>query len=234
MTEPKNFVARWSRLKREAERERKAERTDSAPPSAAAETTAAGAHEATTARPETDAPASRSFDPASLPPIDSITARTDIRSFLQSGVPAELTRAVLRRAWRSDPAIRDFIGIAENQWDFTDPAAIPGFGPLRETDHLPSIVAQALGRLDKSLEASAEMGVSAQERPSATTCPGHGTVDDSVEQTRGMLAASPGNAGISASAEEKGNPDAVGKNDGAAAGNDSRRHQRGHASALPR
>ena len=64
-------------------------------------------------------------------PIDSIVAGSDIRAFLQSGVPAELTKAALRRAWTTDPAIRDFIGIAENQWDFTDPTSIPGFGPLR-------------------------------------------------------------------------------------------------------
>jgi hypothetical protein len=32
-----------------------------------------------------------------------------------------MTVAALRRAWVSDPVIRDFIGIAENQWDFTNP-----------------------------------------------------------------------------------------------------------------
>jgi TorA maturation chaperone TorD len=36
----------------------------------------------------------------------------------------------------TDPAIRDFIGIAENQWDFNDPTAMPGFGPLRADDVL--------------------------------------------------------------------------------------------------
>jgi TorA maturation chaperone TorD len=74
------------------------------------------------------------FDLASLPPLQSITAGTDIRSFLGSSVPVELTRAALRRAWVTDPAIRDFIGIAESQWDFNDPNAMPGFGPLRAED----------------------------------------------------------------------------------------------------
>jgi uncharacterized protein DUF3306 len=45
-------------------------------------------------------------------------------------VPAELTRAALRRAWAADPQIRDFIGIAENQWDFTAPDGLYGFGQL--------------------------------------------------------------------------------------------------------
>lgn len=29
-----------------------------------------------------------------------------------------------------DPVIRDFIGLSENSWDFTDPDSIPGFGSL--------------------------------------------------------------------------------------------------------
>jgi Protein of unknown function (DUF3306) len=65
-----------------------------------------------------------------LPAIDEIVATTDIRAFLKPGVPESLKHAALRRAWVADPAIRDFIGIAENQWDFTNPASIPGFGTL--------------------------------------------------------------------------------------------------------
>ena len=61
---------------------------------------------------------------------NSITAVTDIRAFLAPGVPTELARAALRRAWSADPAIRDFVGLAENAWDFTDPTAMPGFGAL--------------------------------------------------------------------------------------------------------
>ena len=90
----------------------------------------------------------RPFDPASLPSIESIAAHTDIAAFLNTGVPAELTRAALRRAWATDPAIRDFIGIAENQWDFNDPNAIPGFGPLDPTDNAADLV----GQISKGLE----------------------------------------------------------------------------------
>ena len=49
-----------------------------------------------------------------LPATESITADTDIRAFLAPGIPAHLTRAALRRAWAADPAIRDFVGLAEN------------------------------------------------------------------------------------------------------------------------
>ena len=87
------------------------------------------------------------FDSASLPSIESIVGDTDIVAFLRKGVPADLTRAALRKAWASDPAIRDFIGIAENQWDFNDPNAIPGFGPLAPTEPGVDVFAQISTRL---------------------------------------------------------------------------------------
>jgi hypothetical protein len=111
------------------------------------------------------------FDPGSLPPIESITAETDISGFLRSRVPAELTRAALRRTWASDPAIRDFIGIAENQWDFNDPNSIPGFGVLNGTDIVPVLLQQALGEYEKlagSTPASVRQAPSDAVRPIAT------------------------------------------------------------------
>jgi hypothetical protein len=144
MTAPENFVSHWARLKSESDTERKTEPTGNrsqleAVASAGAETPFVHQqHEV-----------GESFDPASLPSIETITVDTDIRGFLQSRVPAALTRAALRQAWASDPAIRDFIGIAENQWDFNDPTAMPGFGPLLETDNLSALLARALGGRDK-------------------------------------------------------------------------------------
>ena len=70
------------------------------------------------------------FNALSLPPIESIGAESDIRPFLQPGVPQELTRAALRRAWVTDPAIRDFIGLSENSWDFNSPDGASRFGSL--------------------------------------------------------------------------------------------------------
>src|SRR5438309_2436497 len=99
-----NFVSRWSRLKHEAESQRK--RQTGLPeraPSSTAETSSANDDEAAGA----ETPTTPIFDPTDLPSIESITARTDISLFLQSGVPAELTLAALRRAWVIDPVIRD-------------------------------------------------------------------------------------------------------------------------------
>jgi TorA maturation chaperone TorD len=127
MTEPGNMISRWSQMKREAAKQVEPDVLYPEPKPADVEP---GDLKATVEAAAAGSPASPSFDPASLPPLQSITAGTDIRSFLGSGVPVELTKAALRRVWVTDPAIRDFIGIAESQWDFNDPTAMPGFGPL--------------------------------------------------------------------------------------------------------
>ena len=115
------------------------------------------------------------FDPATLPSIESITAGSDIRAFLQSGVPAELTKAALRRAWTTDPAIRDFIGMAENQWDFTDPTAMPGFGPLQAGDDVGRARCPGHGKAARgsSSPAPANMAARATGRSNAAQQPKH-------------------------------------------------------------
>ncbi|HXW24514.1 MAG TPA: DUF3306 domain-containing protein [Xanthobacteraceae bacterium] len=85
------------------------------------------------------------FDPGTLPPIESIDAGTDVRAFLRPGVPPDLARAALRRAWRADPAIRDFVGPAENALDFTAPGGVPGFEPLRAIDDVQRLAALITG-----------------------------------------------------------------------------------------
>src|SRR5262245_31602247 len=140
MSEPENFLSRWSRRKIEAEQAKdtpqgtgdasqQREPNPSARPredgdpeprektesQEAAETAALDPHvrgnERGTGSDDSKEP---EFDLSTLPSLDSITAETDIRVFLQKGVPPHLTRAALRRAWSADPNIRDFIGIAEN------------------------------------------------------------------------------------------------------------------------
>ncbi|MFZ0837984.1 MAG: DUF3306 domain-containing protein [Xanthobacteraceae bacterium] len=127
------FLARWSRRKREAE------------------TTATEPGELTAAPEASDQPPpAESPDLADilarLPPIEEITATTDIRAFLAPGVPSELRLAALRRAWKTDPAIRDFIGLAENQWDFNAPDGVPGFGSLIDPDEVRRLLAKVVGR----------------------------------------------------------------------------------------
>jgi hypothetical protein len=138
MTE-EDFLKRWSRRKREvakAEAELPAEGKPAEP------------------QPQLDATRATEpeFDPASLPPIESISALTDVTAFLRAGVPAELTRAALRRVWTADPAIRNFVGLAENAWDFTDPNAMPGFGPLESTEEVRQMIANLVDKIGEAAQ----------------------------------------------------------------------------------
>jgi uncharacterized protein DUF3306 len=157
VSEDDHFLSRWSRLKQEAARRASDAADQKAPPpsSESAERAGEGAPAGTPQAPV------EAFDPASLPPLDSIGVGTDIRGFLARGVPAELTQAALRRAWAADPAIRDFIGLSENSWDFTAPDGVPGFGPLRPTDNIRELLAQASGHrpaLDMAEDSHVEPG----------------------------------------------------------------------------
>jgi hypothetical protein len=115
-----DFLSRWARLKRES--------TADGPHPSEAETT-------DSASPSSDPDPAPATDVSSLPPIESISAESSVAAFLRAGVPDDLTRAALRTAWASDPAIRDFIGIAENQWDFNGEGTIPGFGALSAEEY---------------------------------------------------------------------------------------------------
>jgi len=127
MSEREGFLSRWSRRKRAA--------SDPPPPAAPASQDAA---------PPADAAKQPAFDPASLPPLESLTAESDFAAFLREEVPAALQRAALRRAWTLDPAIRDFVGPAEYAWDYNAPGGVPGFS-LDLGGDVERLIAQAVG-----------------------------------------------------------------------------------------
>jgi hypothetical protein len=122
MSDKEGFLARWSRRKRRGSGEQPKALENSVSGSAC-KTSAIPPHS-----PQT------SVDPVSLPPIETIGADSDVRAFLAPGVPTDLSRAALRRAWSADPAIRDFVGLSENSWDFTALGGVPGFGSLSAED----------------------------------------------------------------------------------------------------
>ena len=67
---------------------------------------------------------------AALPCVATIDATTDIRGFLQNGVPQALRAAALARAWLTDPAIRDRVPDAiDYAEDYNAPHTISGWGP---------------------------------------------------------------------------------------------------------
>jgi Nitrate reductase delta subunit/Protein of unknown function (DUF3306) len=118
MTECEGFLGRWSRLKREAAREVPAE-------------------------PGADLPKVAGeplVDLEALPPLESLGVASDYTPFLAKGVPEALRCAALRKAWASDPAIADFGGFAEYDWDCN----APGYGALRPTDGIQQLLSRVL------------------------------------------------------------------------------------------
>jgi hypothetical protein len=137
------FLPRWSRRKREA-------RSGNPAPEPAEPM---GAHDPTPPSGTAEDAPNPEVDLSSLPPIESIDAATDITAFLRKGIPQALSRAALRRAWTADPAIRDFVGLAENAWDFNDPNAMPGFGPLDCSEaELGELVGRIVGGVRRAAE----------------------------------------------------------------------------------
>jgi len=137
--EEEGFLNRWSRRKqavKEPLADEAQKKEDTLPD--------AGEQQAAAEIPEEE------FDISKLPPIESITAGTDIRAFLSKGVPAALTQAALRRAWSADPAIRDYIGLSEYSWDFNSPG-IDGFGPLDPSWNVQEMVADVFGKVKEAV-----------------------------------------------------------------------------------
>jgi hypothetical protein len=141
------FLARWSRRKQEAKAgHAEPVREEAAEADGSASSDRAGAEPVP---PETDL--------SNLPHIESIDAATDVTAFLRKGIPQELSRAALRRAWSVDPAIRDFVGLAENAWDFNDPNAMPGFGPLDcSAEQVDALVRRIVGGMAETAESPSE------------------------------------------------------------------------------
>jgi hypothetical protein len=226
MTSPENFISRWARRKRGSQ------------PAPKTKPAANGSHPEAVASAGAETPSAHQrnelidepFDPASLPSIETITGDTDIRGFLQSRVPAALTRAALRQAWASDPAIRDFIGIAENQWDFNDPTAMPGFGPMIEADELPALLARALGGRDKLADMISEIPAHVKNALPVVTGREPANPDQSLQQSseRSPLADEICNL------PDDSNESTATRNDGVGEGDDSSQSYRSHGGALPR
>jgi hypothetical protein len=140
MTEGEGFLTRWARRKRAAAAEQRQPRPG-------------GIREPAAPTPAAPQETVSSFDPASLPRLETIGAGSDIRPFLAPDVPADLKRRALRRAWTADPAIRDFIGLSENSWDFSVSGGVPGFGSVtpEEARRILAQIGQETGAPDPGL-----------------------------------------------------------------------------------
>lgn len=136
MSDQENFLTRWSRRKLEPAEKKPVDEV----PAAADAPAGVGPAEPTPA-----GEAATEFDISTLPSLDSIGASSDIRPFLQAGVPSALRHAALRRAWSADPAIRDYVGLNENFWEGVGLDNVPGFGALDASVDVKKLVAQVFG-----------------------------------------------------------------------------------------
>jgi hypothetical protein len=168
MSDPKDFLARWSQRKLNPQAQTPAPEQQT--------TSQSRADEKVPPTPDHE------FDITSLPSLESIGANSDIRAFLQRGVPVGLTRAALRRAWSADPAIRDFVGLSENSWDFNAPDSIPGFGSL-DADEVRRVAARFFGELAEETTSQApapEPQAGESDQNSAETKPACPEPDDTA------------------------------------------------------
>jgi hypothetical protein len=214
MSKTEDFLSRWSRLKgASGVEESGAEEKGDAPPAV-----------------EVSPPA---FDPSSLPSIESIVADSDIRPFLEPLVPADLTRAALRRAWNSDPTIRDFVGIADNQWDFNDQTAIPGFGPLGAADGAGNLAIQTAGIQDSAADVAVEGSPIVEPAKPMSTDLQHSGLGDELPRLPTASAHGSADANLDGRLVDVSDAESIAQN-GAAEANPSPRPMRPHGGALPR
>ncbi len=168
MSEQEKFLARWSRRKLAPAGDEVA----AEPPAGCVPATEQDAAKLAAQQPTPE------FDVSTLPPLESISAQSDISVFLQAGVPTALKHAALRRAWSADPAVRDFVGLNENFWEGADTAGVPGFGPLDPSFDVKKLVAEMFGEGEPQAQSKAP------------------EVESGAEQTAGPVPSAPASAAV--------------------------------------
>lgn len=147
------FLARWARRKREA-----------AQPAATPATAPGATGDGSAQHPPSDAPQGEiaahrhgrqdeeePLDLETLPRIDELTAESDITAFLDKRVPAILRNAALSRMWSLDPTIRDFVEVAENQWNWNVPGGAPFYEEMLPGSSASTLIADATSAIARSL-----------------------------------------------------------------------------------
>ncbi len=140
----KPFLERWAGRKAAARKTPE----DSGTEAPAEVPDAPGPASAPQAAPDTAEPAQAISEEelAALPPVDSLTAGSDIRAFLRPGVPAALKNAALRRMWLVTPAIRDHKDVAvDYAWDWNTPGGVPGDGGRLDPERVAQWVREIAG-----------------------------------------------------------------------------------------
>ncbi len=131
----------WSRRKLDAKRQEDAVEKQPEPPVSE------------TPEPPVDDPALI----AALPPLDEITADSDITAFLAKGIPAHLKNAALRKLWQASPAVRDYLDPAvDYAWDWNAPGGVPGGGGVLSEHSIAKMVKGIIGTRSEDAEDAIE------------------------------------------------------------------------------
>lgn len=149
--EPEPFLSRWSRMKRGASQPHKEGQTSAL---TGADTTSAG--ETAELQPGASQTDEEPLDLDTLPRVEELTAESDIAAFLDRRVPAALRNAALSRMWTLDPTIRDFIEVAENQWDWNTPGGAPFYELMEPGSAAETLVADATSAISRAFSGPGE------------------------------------------------------------------------------
>lgn len=153
--EQEPFLSRWSRMKRGGQST--APESDAAKPEPAKAVDADPAAETLNVEDEREP-----LDLETLPKVDELTKESDITAFLDSRVPQMLRNAALSRMWTLDPTIRDFIEVAENQWNWNVPGGAPFYELMEPGSGTGTFVADATSAIYRSVGETASATGSAE------------------------------------------------------------------------
>ena len=178
-----DFLSRWSRRKRAAQRTDLQEPAEAPPESVGAPESRQDPVPAEESR-IVGPPEKLDDEIARLPSIDELTADSDISMFMRKGVPERLRNAALRRMWSLDPKIRDYVSEArEYAYDWNTPGGVPGFGgPLPPPEEIQKMAARIIGAFNPETEPPVEVAAhgSSETLPSQS---GDGTGGAPAQET---------------------------------------------------
>ncbi len=155
------FLSRWSRRKRGS-----AVTPDAVPEPLGQSPATAPDGETTTAATDQAPVAGKNIeeeplDLSKLPRVEDLTADSNIAAFLDKRVPAVLRNAALGRIWTLDPTIRDFIEVAENQWNWNVPGGAPFYELMEPGTGAGTLMADATSAIART------MGDAVSQKPAA-------------------------------------------------------------------
>ncbi len=83
--------------------------------------------------------------PEEVPPDLESLDLSEVAAWLRRRVPQAWKIAAMRKLWVADPAIRNFVGLADYAGDWNTPGGVAGFGPMTALDDMAELLRRAMG-----------------------------------------------------------------------------------------